>query len=156
MKSLLPDIWCHPTDKSENMDKKFSCSKKQKKRQKIKLGFRMIWVSSIGNAASQTFPTAYMGVYLGEISIGIRLCVRSCVCNRPQCVPIGLMCISKRPDCEFTRVVCQQWWPELCAYTSVATTAPSPIHSSGPVGRSRGLIITWYIGPNYEARIEVR
>ena len=33
------------------------------KRQKIKLGFRLIWVASIGNAAFQTFPATCMGVY---------------------------------------------------------------------------------------------
>ena len=38
------------------------------------MGFLLIWVASIGNAAFQTFPATCMGVYLGEISIGIRLC----------------------------------------------------------------------------------
>ena len=55
----------------------YKMQKTKYKRQKIKLGFRLIWVASIGKAASQTFPATCMGVYLGEISIGIRLCVRS-------------------------------------------------------------------------------
>ena len=66
MKSLLPDIWCHPTDKSENMDKKFSCSKKQKKKAKDKVGFSAYlgsfnWKSSFSNFSSHLYGRLFRG-----------------------------------------------------------------------------------------------